>query len=162
MRNGQRSAFKTCLLPLGRRNLQSRQIEGALVVTETPRGTKSQSQRSKGNLSTSETSETDERQSPGANPHQLMAMKKQQPRAQLRVPLRGVCAPSAITETAFTLMYVINGIRGQGTVDLLLLRGDEKNRRDESHLLVCVRTSRCWCIKHYNFDVIVSFLCGLN
>lgn len=96
-RNSQRSAFGICLLPFCRRNRESRQIKGVLIMSETPRETQSQSQRSKRQLSTSETSDDEDRRPPGADPHLLMAIKMHRHTAQLRVAWRGVSAPSSVT-----------------------------------------------------------------
>lgn len=93
--------LKICLFPLSHGNLQSRQIKGALIMTKTPRDTNSQSQRSKPNLSTSETFDTDDIQPAWSqSSFSLMAMKIHQHTAQLSVRLPGVSAPSSMT--AFT------------------------------------------------------------
>lgn len=65
------------------RLLQSRQIKGALIMTETPGDTGSQSERSKPNLSTSETFDTGDRRPPGANHPLLMGVKHTYTNAQL-------------------------------------------------------------------------------
>lgn len=137
MKNSQRSAFKVCLLPLCCRNPQSRRIKGALIMSETPRETKSQSQSSKRNLSTSETSDGDDR--PAWSPSSFIDGHKNTPThsSARSPPARSFC-PTVHDSSSLQQSWprgVMKGIRGRRSVDLLPLRGDEKNCRDGESLL---------------------------